>query len=366
MNRHGRASIPATLGVGLVCLAFGCSEVADPASQGTPQPSFAAANEGDGARSRCPCEVQLIEGEKYCVCTLSLADTARLSRRKPPVIPGTDFFWPDPPGWIGPAEGAAGTEPAPAPGSRDACDPTVQEGPTACGQPLSRPALAPVASASAQKVQHIVPVVEPAKILGYLESGEQEAMLGVYAATRAAFRQHYEKYTDAQRQELLDGLERVARGEVEGPELNREVAIRSATVLLELIGTDTTVVAPEAREIPRRLLRVHHQTKDPHIRSSILLTLGDLVQIDPPEAPEILALLAKYLTAPPDRGPDDVPPATALDALIDAGAAGVPVLRRLHEEGAVKDPVADMSLRYHARMGYPVAPPIYRPRARKP
>ncbi len=170
----------------------------------------------------------------------------------------------------------------------------------------------------------------------------------------AAFAENYAKYTDAQRQQLLDGVERIARGEVEGPELTIRRAITMSFSILSAIALYPAVVAPEAREIPARLLRIYRQSDRVDAKALALMRLGDMLLLSPREAPEIIRLLEAVASAPPEVG--KVSPRTALDALRNAEEAGIPSLRRLYAQDLVKDPIAQMELHDLARRGFPVSP----------
>lgn len=193
-----------------------------------------------------------------------------------------------------------------------------------------------------------VVALEPSEALANLASGEGAATTVI----TAAFRQNYEAYSDAERQDLLDGIERMARGEVDGEEKEGRRSVTRAFAALRTIGLDPEISAPEAREIPARLLRIYRES-DRHLSKSLaVLRLGEMLGRYPEHADDIEEVMVSVASAP--FSSDRVHPQTALDALRRGGEAGIPVLRRLHEQSAVQHPGSLAYLRKLAERGFPL------------
>jgi hypothetical protein len=84
---------------------------------------------------------------------------------------------------------------------------------------------------------------EPADALAMLEGG-----INISSVVMAAFAENYEKYTDVQRQELLDGVVLIARGDKVGHGVQTRRAVRSAFSILNGLYIHPKGVAPEVRE----------------------------------------------------------------------------------------------------------------------
>lgn len=220
--------------------------------------------------------------------------------------------------------------------------------------------------AAAQRSTVTINVLEPAEALAKLASGERTAVRGATNVISAAFSNdvrdgdllrvgNYDRYTDTQREELLDGLERMASGDLEVPRRALQGAHTSVTIIMH-----PKAPTPDRwkREIPRRLLRIYRGSQTNQNRTAkalVVSSLGDALGLGPPEAPAIEQALYEVATGPsvPDS-PGWVAPESAVQALIHSGQAGVPTLRRLHEEGEVQDMMLTARLRILAEDGYPV------------
>ncbi len=191
----------------------------------------------------------------------------------------------------------------------------------------------------------------PDTILALLASGDSDRRNGGSAGVRAAFTRNHSLYTDAQRQRILDGLERIVRGDIAGDELNVIRSMRTAFSALVLIALDTVAV-PEDREIPTRLLRIYREARTVRPKGLVVRRMGDLIPryAGNPVVQDMLDLLEAVATD--TWTPDKVSPAAAVDELIDAGPAALPLLRRLNDERAVKDPQARVYLREMAKRGF--------------
>ena len=191
----------------------------------------------------------------------------------------------------------------------------------------------------------------PDTILALLASSDSDRRNGGAAGARAAFTRNHSLYTAAQRQRILDGLEGIARGDIAGDELSVTRSITRAFSALVLIALDTVPV-PEDREIPMLLLRIYRESRTEVPKGLVVRMMGDLIPryAGNPVVQDMLDLLEAVATD--TWTPDKVSPAAAVDELIDAGPAALPVLRRLNEERAVKDPQARVYLREMAKRGF--------------
>jgi len=190
---------------------------------------------------------------------------------------------------------------------------------------------------------------DPATALARLESGEPGQISEASVVIKAAFRSNYDRYSAAQRQQLLQGVERIARGEAGADDLGITRGVRTAFAILSSIALDTVSV-PEDGDIARRMLRIYQQTSRLDSKALSVSSLGRIASRYPAERAEIDSLLFSVASAP--FTPDRVHPRTAIDALLSAGDVGLPVLRRLHEQRAVRDRATALFLRGIAERGY--------------
>lgn len=210
-------------------------------------------------------------------------------------------------------------------------------------------ALALPSHASGQAAQQ-VPVFDVDTSLAMLSSGDPDRLNYASIRITRAFRQDYTVYSNADRQSLLDGVERVARGEAGTDDLTRTRALTVAFPILQVIALDTFPVREDA-EVPPRVLRIYEQTGNPSSRGLAVNLLADLLPHYPQYGRQIEAVLYSAASAP--WVPGNVTPETVIDALTRAGVPGIALLRRLHDENAVRDGNAAMYLRELARRGYP-------------
>lgn len=187
-------------------------------------------------------------------------------------------------------------------------------------------------------------------VLARLSSGDPEQFSQATRTIGSAFRGEYARYSNTHRRLLLDGLQRLAGGAGAGGD---EVANRRSTIasfsLLRSIATDSIAI-PEDREIPQRVLRIYRESSRIESQGMALFLLGKLMASYSDDRPAIEALLVSIASA--DFSPGKVHPQTAVDALMEGGDAGVAVLRRLHEDGSVRNPEVSIFLRELARDGY--------------
>lgn len=200
--------------------------------------------------------------------------------------------------------------------------------------------------AQAQEPRPVVKARAPSAALAALESGDP-AVVSVIAA---AFRENYSEYTDAERNALLDGVEAIAAGRVEGPNVSPHRSRRAAFSILAILALDSLITAPERNEVPARLMRIFETGEPLESRLLAVLNLGDVLSREPAESATILELLTFISTSPGAvRG---VPPAVAVEALLAAGPIAVPTLRELHETGAIRDPQTRVWLSKLAERGF--------------
>lgn len=192
-------------------------------------------------------------------------------------------------------------------------------------------------------------------LLAWIASSDADRRNSGAIGTHRVFNEHYSSYTDAQRQQLLDGLDRIARGDVDADEVTVRRAMSRAFSALTVVGLDSTgnpTGIPEGREIPARVLRIYRETGRVEAKGMVIGSLRELIPRYPgPPAQEMMDLLVSVATAP-EWTPDMVVPSEAIFQLLMMGGPAIPVLRRLHEEGAVKDVEARVFLREMAKRGY--------------
>jgi len=156
------------------------------------------------------------------------------------------------------------------------------------------------------------------------------------------------RFTDVQRQELLDGLEAIAREEPALDLAPGAMASAFSTLISIALHPDYDP-PPEAAEIPARMLRIHREAATRRSRGLATFNLGLLLRTRPPESPEIEELLLEQAS-----GPDAVRALTSIQALMAACEAGIPAVRRLHEEELVRDWMNSLVVRRVAEAGYTI------------
>jgi len=155
------------------------------------------------------------------------------------------------------------------------------------------------------------------------------------------------RFTDAQRQVLLDGMEAIAR---EDPALDlASEASGRALSTLSGIALHPDYDPPEATEIPARMLRIHREAATRRSRGLATFYLGLLLRVRPPESPEIEQILLEQAS-----GADAALALTSIQALMAACEAGIPAVRRLHEEELVRDWMNSLVVRRVAEAGYTI------------
>jgi hypothetical protein len=148
----------------------------------------------------------------------------------------------------------------------------------------------------------------------------------------AAFRQNYCEYSDAARQELLDGLERIARDDTEHAGQNRR-RMTAAFSVLAVIALDPTITAPEAGEIPIRLLRIYRES-------------AKLAANEKSNDPEI----SPIVRSPPDR---DATPVNEASPKTNPTSPSAMSLKRMGPETASTATGCGCSMRPQRRPAWP-------------
>lgn len=146
-----------------------------------------------------------------------------------------------------------------------------------------------------------------------------------------------EDYPSAELEVFLRGVERLALA-ADSPRVRQ-----GATLYLSTVGARSRSL-PVAPILPR-LMRIYRGTNDPVVREYV--TEGMAFVADRAEA---LAFLERVATEHPE--PFRRAAETAISALIVIGEDARPVLKRLHESGAVRDATACARLEGLARNNY--------------
>lgn len=143
----------------------------------------------------------------------------------------------------------------------------------------------------------------------------------------------YDRYSDQERLELLDGLERALRGEADwADDLAKVRTQRHASAVLRGLAYDERAVEPEQWDIPGRLVRVYREADDHTARGRALFSLARLLAHEPPQAAEIRDLLRRAA-----RGDGGLDQTTVLGNLLQACEDGMVILREIHSEGLIED-----------------------------
>lgn len=225
---------------------------------------------------------------------------------------------------------------------------------------LSMISILPVAQLTAQTTTAVGRAVRPSsEILDAMAEGQMGAVSGAVQAFQRTRTEgtntilgNYERYSDADRQLLLDGMEEIASGDRRSGDrataLRAQVASFTAFASIARGSWDTT---PEAREIPGRLLRIYERADHSSPRNSAVFMLGELLAHGPPESPSILALLFE-LAAGPWVSTSEPGPEMAVRALIASCDVGRDTLLRLSVDNLVTDAAAAMLLREAADQGF--------------
>lgn len=142
-----------------------------------------------------------------------------------------------------------------------------------------------------------------------------------------------DRYSLEERRRLLDGIERVATGEVAG-------GLAQAIGLLGRLARNPRLTAPEAREGQARLVRVYRTTSRPDARRFVMMELAYFVA-EPGFSDE--AVMGVFEDAV--WGDSGIAEGALVDALLRACENGTEMLRRMHEEGVIRDHVVHARLR---------------------
>lgn len=195
-------------------------------------------------------------------------------------------------------------------------------------------------------------VDEPSKLLAQLASGDLMTRARASNLIAYAFGDRFDYYSDADRQLLLDGVERVARGDFDDDSSTLNPSLNGMSRLIGLVAP----AVPESvrREVPTRVIRIYEETGRRSVRSAAVTWMGHMICMFPghPDARRMLGILEDVASAPAPAE-NGVFADTAIEALLIAGPRGVPVLRRLNAEGRVRSLQAAAWLRELARIGFP-------------
>jgi hypothetical protein len=178
-------------------------------------------------------------------------------------------------------------------------------------------------------------------VAAFEEDGVRDGVLG-----------NREAYSDEERTLLLDGIEDlITLGPRGDPELDRGVSY--GFVAYSAIAHYLWDSAPEAREIPERLLRVYERTDSRSVRSSTIFHLALILPLDPAESPAITDLLVT-IASQPTAQPGSPMPVTGVEALKVACEPGVVALRSLLDEGAITEWAARITAEGYSARDFPV------------
>ena len=182
-----------------------------------------------------------------------------------------------------------------------------------------------------------------------LASGERAAVGRGRAIITAGLAENYARYSPEDRRLLVDGLIRVGRGESSGDDAARTRAVTAALGAMLTVATDS-FVTPEDEEIVRGFVAIYRDSDRLEARALAVSLMGRIFPKYPTQQRDIVGILEAVATS--EAEPGEVHPQTAIDALLDAGERGIPILRRIHDGGAVKDPGVAVYLRELVRRGF--------------
>lgn len=177
---------------------------------------------------------------------------------------------------------------------------------------------------------------EAAEVLAKLEQGDFRSI-----SVRSAFEMdgNYAQYTDAEREQFLDALERIAR---EGSDRRARTAAFTELSFIARSPRSTARQAPQAQQVPSRLLRVYEQTTIRDSKWEAIYGLGRVLRTSPKESPQITKLVVSLIKQPvtskwtlegtKQYQTEAVAPYEALDALFWACEVAVPTLRQLYAD----------------------------------
>lgn len=191
------------------------------------------------------------------------------------------------------------------------------------------------AEAQAQGYVRRDPLITPEAALEMMRGGHPRAeQVIILAFTEwdplggASASGNLDRYTSAERRELLDGLEEIAIRTDPAAEHGNPGS--SAMVLLSGLHLDPNLIAPELFT-KERMLRIHRNSSNRGIKCLALWLLAQYAAESDDQESEIIDLLAS-IAAEPQRV-DEVNPSMALALLFDTCEKGTDAVRRLYEEG---------------------------------
>jgi len=157
-----------------------------------------------------------------------------------------------------------------------------------------------------------------------------------------------DSYTDADRTLLLDGIEELIT--TNPPSFDRGVSYGFTAFVGIAMGLWES--APEAREIPGRLLRIYEGTDSGDVQARAIVYLASILPLEPSESAAITELLVTIASQPASQLGRPAP-VDGVRALMVACEPGASALQSLLDESAITEPLArGMAEGYSAR-GFP-------------
>jgi hypothetical protein len=178
-------------------------------------------------------------------------------------------------------------------------------------------------------------------VAAFEEDGVRDGVLG-----------NREAYSDEERTLLLDGIEDLITLGPRSP-TGLDLGVTYGFVAYTSIAAGLWDSAPEAREIPGRLLRVYERTDSGPVRSATIRTLAQILPLDPAESAAITDLLVTIASQPASQ-PGIPMPVVGVGALMAACEPGVVALRSLLDEGAITERDARAMAEGYSARGFPV------------
>lgn len=145
----------------------------------------------------------------------------------------------------------------------------------------------------------------------------------------------YERYTDEERMRLLDALEAAARGELDWEdELARTRSQGHSFAMLRSLAYNDRVIGVEVEDIVRRMLGIYRESRGGEASHGARHTLAHLLPLRPPQAAEMRDILEREA-----RGEGRSTQGGTFLSLLRACEEGMAILRRVHREGHIRDPI---------------------------
>ncbi len=222
-------------------------------------------------------------------------------------------------------------------------------------------AVVPAVADAQERILNQFPVVDPDSALEMLIDPDTRGRGAALIASAFEVKRqegstlhwgNYDEYTSGDRQRLLDGLKQVARGDIRGDKVNVEAASHRAFRILRVLAVDPNSSAAEAAEVPRRLLRIFHESSLRDSGVAAISTLSTVLYRWPDSAPEAVAVFRQLASQAYDQ--NEVLPTIALDALLNSCELGRDAIRELYEGGSAEHPEVRMRLYGLHQSGFPL------------